>query len=122
MATYNISQARACTPETSSIPTLFGAEILDVSVISVTNYTYPILEGWRYTQPSLPVAGVDFCNVTATYTHPGQNDPGCHWRAGTTNCKLLAAVDGLPVALCSLTPVCSAQWTMATLQCLQTQA
>lgn len=66
--------AQACAPPTFSPPALFGAEILSVAASLVTNFTFPIPDGWRYSQPSVLVQNATFCNVTVTYTHPGQND------------------------------------------------
>lgn len=70
----NASQIARCDTAIFSTPTLFGADIVNVSANLANNYTYHVLDRWRYTQPSDPVACVDFCNVTATYTHPGHND------------------------------------------------
>ncbi|KAL2813406.1 Tannase/feruloyl esterase [Aspergillus granulosus] len=65
---------QACTPSTFSIISLFGGEILSISAGLVTNYNFPIPDGWRYSQPSLNVENATFCNVTVTYTHPGKHD------------------------------------------------
>ncbi|KAL2844500.1 Tannase/feruloyl esterase [Aspergillus pseudoustus] len=64
----------ACTPPTFSTVSLFGADILSISADLVTNYNFPIQDGWRYSQPTINVENATFCNVTVTYTHPGQND------------------------------------------------
>jgi hypothetical protein len=54
----------ACSPETFS-PSVFGAEILAVDANVVSGLTAP-------ENPDAVVQ--DFCNVTVSYTHPGQND------------------------------------------------
>ncbi|KAI0853910.1 tannase and feruloyl esterase [Daldinia vernicosa] len=64
----------SCTASTFSTPTLFGAEILSVDTNLVKNYSFDVPTGWRYTQPSVNVENVTFCNITVTYTHPGLND------------------------------------------------
>ncbi|EXJ70759.1 uncharacterized protein A1O5_05749 [Cladophialophora psammophila CBS 110553] len=69
-----LSPTQACTPSTFSSVSLFGAEVISVDASIVTNYSFPIPEGWRYSQPSVNVENATFCNVTATYTHPDQND------------------------------------------------
>ncbi|RKU47864.1 hypothetical protein DL546_008627 [Coniochaeta pulveracea] len=65
---------QGCIPDTFSNVTLFGAQIQAINANPVTGYSYPVLDGWRYSQPSVPVENATFCNVTVTYTHPGQND------------------------------------------------
>ncbi|KAJ9602611.1 hypothetical protein H2200_012804 [Cladophialophora chaetospira] len=66
-----------CLSSTLPKPTLFGAEIFNVTSSLVTNYTA------AFTPPNFfnsdpPLCGVaeglSFCNITVTYTHPGQND------------------------------------------------
>ncbi|KAF2966712.1 hypothetical protein GQX73_g6890 [Xylaria multiplex] len=65
---------RGCVPDTFSSLSFFGAEVLSIHADPVTNYGTPILDGWRYSQPTVVVDNATFCNVTVTYTHPGQND------------------------------------------------
>ncbi|KAH8589560.1 feruloyl esterase [Bisporella sp. PMI_857] len=62
-----------CTAATFS-PTLFGASILDVSVSLVTDYNTVAREIYNYNHPTIKVTNATFCNVTITYTHPGQGD------------------------------------------------
>ena len=69
-----MSLASLCAPETFGSLALFGAEILSVESALVTNYTASSPSAYRYTQPSTEAHGIDFCNVTVSYTHPGQDD------------------------------------------------
>lgn len=69
-----MSLANLCVPETFGSLVLFGAEILSVETTLVTNYTASSPSAYRYTQPSTEAHGIDFCNVTVSYTHPGQDD------------------------------------------------
>jgi hypothetical protein len=70
----SVSTSQSCSRGTFANMTLFGAEILSTSADLVAGYSYPILDGWRYSQPSVTVDNATFCNVTVTYTHPNQND------------------------------------------------
>ncbi|KAH6660913.1 Tannase/feruloyl esterase [Truncatella angustata] len=63
----------ACAPSTFS-PSLFGAEVLSLQASLVTNYSASVSSAFRFTQPSVELRNATFCNVTVTYTHPGQND------------------------------------------------
>lgn len=63
-----------CVVSSFPTPQLFGAEFLSIQANLVTGYNFDIPEGWRYSQPSENVVNATFCNVTVTYTHPGQND------------------------------------------------
>lgn len=66
--------ASPCVPATFPTPTLFGAEILSLDASLVQGYDGFAPAIWRYDQPTVPVQNVTFCNVTTSYTHPGQND------------------------------------------------
>ncbi|KAI0438004.1 Tannase/feruloyl esterase [Xylaria telfairii] len=70
----NLSTSQSCVSDTFSGLSLFGAEVLSVNTDFVTGYSFPIPDGWRYSQSSVVVDNATFCNVTVTYTHPGQND------------------------------------------------
>ncbi|KAK0624438.1 Tannase/feruloyl esterase [Immersiella caudata] len=69
-----IPLATACSPATFTAPSVFGAEILSIDTSLVTNFSASVVSAFRYTQPSITVSDATFCNVTVTYTHPGQND------------------------------------------------
>lgn len=64
----------SCTASAIPTPTLYGAEILAISATPMLNYTASVSDQYYYNHPSIAVNGVDFCNITVTYTHPGQND------------------------------------------------
>ncbi|KAH6685823.1 Tannase/feruloyl esterase [Plectosphaerella plurivora] len=51
-----------------------GAEILSITAAPILNYTETASSDFNYNHPTLQALGIDFCNVTITYTHPGQND------------------------------------------------
>ncbi|KAK1518026.1 uncharacterized protein CCOS01_12283 [Colletotrichum costaricense] len=63
-----------CASATFGTPILLGASILAVQANLVEDYSFDVPKGWTYSQPALDVENATFCNVTVTYTHPGQND------------------------------------------------
>jgi hypothetical protein len=63
-----------CVPATFHNLSLFGAEIVSLSATLVTNYSASVPATDRFTQPPVEVQNATFCNVTVSYTHPGQND------------------------------------------------
>ncbi|KAH7406700.1 Tannase/feruloyl esterase [Phaeosphaeria sp. MPI-PUGE-AT-0046c] len=66
--------ASACVASAIAYPTAFGTEILKLSANLVQNYSEEVSDQWYYNHPSISVKNIDYCNVTVTYTHPGQND------------------------------------------------
>ncbi|KAH8771167.1 Tannase/feruloyl esterase [Diaporthe sp. PMI_573] len=64
----------ACAANAFSYPTVFGAEILGLTANLVQNYSTEVSSQFYYNNPSISVKGIDYCNVTVTYTHPGQDD------------------------------------------------
>lgn len=66
--------ASACVPSTFSNITLFGAEILQVDAQLVTNFSATSYSLYRYVQPTVELTNATFCNVTISYTHPGEDD------------------------------------------------
>lgn len=68
-----VAMAQACAPWTFNL-SLPGAEIISLAADLVTNFTASVEEIYRYTLPAVEGKNVSFCNVTVTYTHPGQND------------------------------------------------
>ncbi|KAK0647020.1 Tannase/feruloyl esterase [Cercophora newfieldiana] len=68
------SLSSSCTPSTFSSLQVFGARILNIEALLVTNFSAPVANTFRIFQPSIQVQNASFCNVTVTYTHPGQQD------------------------------------------------
>jgi len=66
--------AAACVPATFHNLSLFGAEVTSVSATLVTNYSASVLVTDRFTQPPVELQNATFCNITVSYTHPGQDD------------------------------------------------
>ncbi|KAK2009001.1 tannase and feruloyl esterase [Colletotrichum eremochloae] len=66
--------ALTCVPPTFGNVSLFGAEIVSIDATFVTNYSSSVPSALRFTQPPVEVRNASFCNVTMTYTHPGQGD------------------------------------------------
>lgn len=61
----------------SAVPTpssLSGATILSLSAIPVLNYTGTSPATYNYNHPTLTANNVDFCNITVSYTHNGEDD------------------------------------------------
>ncbi|KAH8660383.1 Tannase/feruloyl esterase [Xylariales sp. PMI_506] len=63
-----------CTPEVFGTPTCFGAEIINVQASVVSNYSADVLAAYNFNHGAVTVTNASFCNITVTYTHPGQND------------------------------------------------
>ncbi|KAI5201172.1 tannase and feruloyl esterase [Aureobasidium subglaciale] len=59
-----------CSIDMLAKPDLFGAEIINLSVQKVTDYAAQ--EGLAL--ETTEGANLNFCNITVTYTHPGQHD------------------------------------------------
>lgn len=64
----------SCVPATFDSIALFGGQVLSVGTAIVTNYTASVPSSRRFTQPTVEVRDATFCNITVTYTHPGQGD------------------------------------------------
>lgn len=74
----------ACNASSIPDPIVFGANVLDLTASLVQNYTGafdPITQSY-----STAALNIDFCNVTVTYTHEGQND--------TINVETWLPIDG----------------------------
>ncbi|AEO68166.1 uncharacterized protein THITE_2117584 [Thermothielavioides terrestris NRRL 8126] len=68
------SLSAACVPSTFTGLSFFGASVLSLEASLVANYSASVPAELRFTQPAIDVHGATFCNVTVSYTHPGQND------------------------------------------------
>ncbi|KAI0201366.1 tannase and feruloyl esterase [Astrocystis sublimbata] len=68
------SLSERCVPGSFNVSGIFGTEILGINTHLVTNYSASVPSIYRYTQPGLELSNATFCNVTVSYTHPGQND------------------------------------------------
>ncbi|KAH8896061.1 tannase and feruloyl esterase [Thozetella sp. PMI_491] len=64
----------SCAPVTFSDLSLFGAEFLSIEASVTTDYSFDVPDQWRYSQPSISVQNATFCNVTISYTRPGQDN------------------------------------------------
>ncbi|KAM0482212.1 hypothetical protein ACHAP7_004442 [Fusarium lateritium] len=67
------SLMQACNATTFS-PSIYGTDILGIQANVVTNYSVAAPEAYRYVAPTIEEQNATFCNVTVSYTHPGQND------------------------------------------------
>ena len=66
--------AMLCSPSTIATPVIFGAEILSLSAVLVTNFTLDVPQLINFNHGAISVKDATFCNITVTYTHQGQND------------------------------------------------
>jgi hypothetical protein len=72
MAVY--APASLCSAQSLPYPIVFGAEFFSLQASLVSNYSRYVLEGGYQNAGSANVTNASFCNVTVSYTHPGQND------------------------------------------------
>ncbi|KAI0521010.1 tannase and feruloyl esterase [Xylaria bambusicola] len=63
-----------CVPATFDLSGITGLEVLHIDATLVNNYSASVSEVFLFTQPSVELLNATFCNVTVSYTHPGQND------------------------------------------------
>ncbi|KAI1159717.1 Tannase/feruloyl esterase [Nemania serpens] len=68
------SLVKACVPGTFNSLSLFGGEILSLETTLVSNYSAFVSAAFRLTAPDVQLTNATFCNITVSYTHPGQND------------------------------------------------
>ncbi|KAI1372152.1 tannase and feruloyl esterase-domain-containing protein [Hypoxylon crocopeplum] len=66
--------ASACSASAIPFPSLFGAEFLSLEANFVSNYSQSVHSGFYVNHGAISVENLNYCNVTVTYTHPGQND------------------------------------------------
>ncbi|EXK46329.1 hypothetical protein FOXG_10849 [Fusarium oxysporum f. sp. lycopersici 4287] len=66
--------ALSCSADAISQPAIFGGKVIDFAVSLVENYNFEAKSILYYGHPTTVAEDVNFCNVTVTYTHPGQND------------------------------------------------
>jgi hypothetical protein len=69
-----MSAISACAVGTFATPDLFGAQILGIEASTVRNYTRYVSDQEFAHNPEVFLEDATFCNVTVTYTHPGQGD------------------------------------------------
>lgn len=70
----DLASSSACIPSTFSTPILFGVGILSLNASPVHNYSRYVSDQDYVGNPEVFVENANFCNVTVTYTHPGQGD------------------------------------------------
>ncbi|OBT58782.1 hypothetical protein VE04_01151 [Pseudogymnoascus sp. 24MN13] len=97
MASYLNATAPLCAPSTFTFPDLFGAQILSINTNLVTNFSTSIKDVYFANHPSIAIENATFCNVTVSYTHPGQEDHinvGAYLPVGTWNERMQAVGGG----------------------------
>jgi hypothetical protein len=63
---------QTCSPTAISSPDVPGIHVLALTAVEVLNYSASTMQLWD--SPPRNLIGLNFCNVTVTYTHPGQHD------------------------------------------------
>ena len=63
-----------CSVTTFSAPAVFGINVLSITANAVTNFSSSVSEKFWFNHASKEISNMSFCNVTVTYTHPGQDD------------------------------------------------
>lgn len=62
----------SCSASVLSEFSLFGAEIISISAVQVTDYSTSIAQTDSHFAEN--ITNLNFCDVSVIYTHPGQND------------------------------------------------
>ncbi|KAK4179602.1 tannase and feruloyl esterase-domain-containing protein [Triangularia setosa] len=64
-----------CNPSTfASLLLPISTSLLSLTTAPVTNFSASVPAAYRLTAPAISYTNLSFCNVTLSYTHPGQND------------------------------------------------
>jgi Tannase and feruloyl esterase len=79
------SKGLTCSPSAIPYPILPGAEFLSLTATELHNHS--VNSAWSASSTPIDLTGLNFCNVSLTYTHPGQHDtinvhvwlPMTHW-------------------------------------------
>lgn len=66
------AMANPCSISTFPYPDLPGASFLSGTAVPITNFSIATIQNDSHLAAN--ITSLDFCNVTLTYTHPGQND------------------------------------------------
>jgi hypothetical protein len=72
--TFLNASTLSCCPQAFTPPAIFGTELLGISASLVSNYTVEVSQDYNYNHGPYSLKNADFCNITVTYTHPGEND------------------------------------------------
>jgi hypothetical protein len=70
--TANASGFPRCNNESLSAPTILGTEIINIQAAPVTDFSTKSVAMAAWTKSEFH--GLDFCNVTVQYAHPGHDD------------------------------------------------
>lgn len=73
MEVTSIASTR-CVPRTFPLPQIFGTEFLTLETALIENFSRYVSDQDYVNHPEVVVENATFCNVTLTYTHPGQGD------------------------------------------------
>ncbi|KAH6646161.1 Tannase/feruloyl esterase [Truncatella angustata] len=63
-----------CAASTFETPDVFGVKFLALEALRVDNFSRYVSDEEYFHNPEVFVENVTFCNITVTYTHPGQQD------------------------------------------------
>ncbi|RDW79376.1 carboxylic ester hydrolase-35 [Coleophoma cylindrospora] len=63
-----------CSAQAIPYPSITGVKFLTMSANVVSNYTKFVPDYYNFNHPNITVENANFCNITVSYTHPGEND------------------------------------------------